>query len=508
MILKIKARNSSALKVLSSPIKLVLIIGCYLPFNCLALDTDVNIQNERLREQSKLAINSQQQAIIDAATPEIDEIMSVDQANHQQITPETAIFMAINQHNWVLLEEMTKAYVQLADADPNLVLFARASLQAGRGNISKAIQSFQSLLMQQPNFVRARLELARLYYQDGLLKESQQEFEQVLQSPQLPQPVITNIEAYLEAILQKQSFNGTFAIAAGYEFNINESSESTTCLYPLADGKCGYIRSTPKAIDSMAINIETTLNHNWQLWDHHGATLSFLGCGTDYNKQQANNFSNSTLNLSAGYRYQDYAHELSLTPLMEYRHQDDQKLYFATGARVSYGQNLTYTTLGKWLTRPLRASVDVEYKDFNYQEDYAHNDGDQWSVYSSLYLTTNPNNQWFVNLDYLDRNNREKPNAYQQKGAGVGVHKRWNNGLISTIMARYRKREHKAKSTLLGATRQDQQLSLYGNVRMPKLSWHGFEPSLSYQYRHNNSNIDWLYDYETSSVWLKMSRVF
>lgn len=489
-------------------IKLLLIVGSQLPINCFALDDDVHAQNERLRQQSERAIDSEQQAIIDAASPKKEDIATDSLSMQQQITPETAIFMVINQRNWALLSEMIDNYAQLSDADANFLLFAKATLQAGLGNIDSAIESYQSLLISQPEFVRARLDLARLYYQDGLLKQSQQQFNEVLRTPELPTAVNRNIQAYLTAIHKKQSFNGMIALGAGYELNVNESSESTTCLYQLPDGKCGYTRSTPKAIDSAAVNIETTVSHNWQLRDHHGATFSLLGYGTEYSDKQANNSNNSTVNLSAGYRYQDYDTELSFTPLIEYRREDNKKLYSAAGTRLSYSQNLTQSPLGKLLKHPLRLAMNAEYKDFSYDGDYANNDGDQWSLYSNLYLTTNPRHQWFISADYLDRDNDDKSSAYTQAGIGLGLYKQWENGLISTVVARYRKREHQAYSALLGATREDKQSSLYTNVRMPKLRWYGFEPSISYQYRHNDSNVDWLYDYDASNVWVKMSRVF
>lgn len=472
----------------------------------MAADDDI-YQNQTIRKQSQTAITQQQQAIINAATPETKQKQPIS-AQNQQLSPEAAIFITINRRDWVLLEELIASYEPLVHADPDMLLFAKAALNASKGKVKSAVKQYQELLTHQPNFVRARLDLARLYYQDGLYHKSQATFAQVNSTPKLPPAVKRNIEAYLTAIDKKQSLNATLALGAGYQHNINESSESNTCLFELPNGDCGYMRSTPKGINSAAANIEATLNRNWQIHNHHGSTINLLGYGTLYHQDTANDYDNSTVNLSAGYRYVDHRQELSLTPLIEHHREDNQHLYTATGARLSYNQNPSQTILGRWLEKPIRASLDVEYKNFSYRDDFSNNDGFQWLVHGNLYMTTNPNTQWFISLDYLDRDNDDKPNAYHQAGIGMGYYKHWQNGFTSTTVLRHRRRKHEAHNALLGTKRKDEQTSLYASVYAPKWQVCGFEPSLSYQYRHNNSNIDWLYDYDTSSVWLKMFKVF
>lgn len=488
-------------------------------------------QSQRLREQSQQIIKQQQQDIIDAATPDAakpeedadsDADSSADKAKadsrsktqstsqniSQNISAEAAIFMAINQRNWELLRAVAAVYEQQPNADPDLLLFVRAAQHSHRGEVAAALRKYQSLLAHKPNFVRARLDLAQLYYQDGLYRQSEAEFERILKMPRLPEAVHNNIQAYLTAIDGRQSFNATFSLGAGFERNINESSESETCMLALPNGDCAYLRTTPEAQHSGGARYEATLNRNWQMSGHHGATFSLLGYGTAYGSGAARDFNNTTVNLSAGYRFHDYSTELSVSPLIEYRHENERKLYTALGARLSYSKNLSQSALGSWLQRPLRMSLDVEYKDFRYRADYANNNGGQLTLYNNWFVTTSVPAQWFVSLDYLERDNTDKPNAYRLAGIGLGYHRRWQNGSISTLVLRYRKRRHNARNALLGATREDRQSSIHATLRLPQWQLYGFEPSISYEYRHNNSNVDWLYDYTASSAWFKMTRVF
>lgn len=485
----------------------------------LAQADDITDHTQQLRQQSQQAITAQQQAIIDATTPDTSPSASpVLDSEHdsklpasqqpEQISPETAIFMAINHHDWHLLRQLIEAYSQLATADPDMVLFAKAALVAGEGQVKDAIDQYERLLTSQPQFVRARLDLARLYYKNGLTSEAKAEFERLKGNSDLPNAVIRNIDAYLTAIDDKQSLNGTVSLGMGQALNINESSETSTCLFDLPSGDCGYQRNTPDAINSAALSYELTANKDWQIYSHHGMSASVLGYATSYLERTAHDSEDATINASLGYRYQDHRSHLTLAPLYEYHQEDHQKQYLAQGVRAALNQDLSQTSIGKALKRPLRGSLSAEYKDFNYVEDYASNDGSQLSLFGSLTLTTTQRSQWFGSLRYIDRDNKLNPYAYQQTGIAIGYRQQWANRLLSSVQLQQSWRTYQGFNALLDATRKDKRLSLFATLQSPKWTWQGFNPILTYQYHHNDSNIDWLYDYDSSELWLKLQLVW
>lgn len=480
---------------------------------------DITDHTQQLRQQSQQAINTQQQAILDATTPDSSSSTSPTVGSDhdrklplspqpEQISPETAIFMAINRHDWHLLRQLIEAYSQSATADPDMVLFAEAALVAGEGQVKDAIDKYERLLTSQPQFVRARLDLARLYYKDELISEAKAEFERLKGNNDLPNAVIRNIDAYLTAIDNKQSLNGTVSLALGQAFNVNESSETNTCLFELPNGKCGFERTTPDAINSATVSYELTANKDWQIYGHHGINASVLGYGTGYLEKEAHDSEDTTINASVGYRYHDFDTQLSIAPMYESHRENQQKQYDANGIRIAINQNLANSSLGKWLKRPLRGSLSGEYKDFNYVEGYASNDGKQLSLYSSLTFTTTPRSQWFGNFHYIDRDNQFDPYAYHQTGIAIGHRQQWDDGLLSSIQLQHHWRNYQGFNALLGATRKDKQSSLIATLQSAKWAWQGFNPILTYQYRHNDSNIDWLYDYDSSELWLKLNTVW
>lgn len=492
-----------------------------LPLLCHAVDE--TSQSHSIRQQSQQAISQKQQAAIEAATPQSEKPQptelklgknqqkkavnnTVQQKYLAEPNIEIAIFKAINQKNHVALQQLIQAYKQNKTASHTMLLFAEAALLAIKGKVSQAIAAYQVLLKHEPNFVRARLDLAKLYYQDGLLIKAQAEFQHIKTHKKLPKAVIKNIQAYLKTIKKRQSVNATVSLGLGYARNLNESSESSTCLFRLPNGQCGYERTTPKAINSTGINYQATLKQNWHSQGHSGMTASFLAFGRAYASTAANDRDFTTLNVSAGYRYADFQREIVLAPLVELRHENKQNLYAAYGLRLGVYHALPLS----WLGRPARLYVDAERKNFKYKESYQNNDGIQNSVYSTLSIQTQPQytgSLWFLSADYINRSNQFKANAYNQAGLGVGYQKQWQN-LAATVSAKRHWRKHKAKNALLNKQRKDKKYSLNVRLSSTKFAWQGFVPSLNLQYVHNNSNVDWLYDYQTSEIWLKMQKVF
>lgn len=469
----------------------------FLSISCFA-NADLN-QSQQVRQQTQYAIMQKQQEMV-----ENDNLLETPLSQSSSpIDLETAIFMAINQRDWNSLSLIINHSQQIR---PDMIFFAQSALLAGQGHIKQAILSYEKLLQNYPDFLRARLDLARLYFQDGLLNESKEQFSLIKLNPYLPLTVVKKIDMYLMAIDKKQAINSTLSVGLGYERNLNESSESSSCLLSLPNSDCAFHRSTPKAIHSSALNYEITLNKDWQIWQHHGLTTNFLVYGNTYFQQHANEFNQTTTNLSLGYHHTNYNHRMIIAPMMEYRHQNHQKQYTATGARVNIHKNLK--NLSSLLNKPAQLLMDIEYKNYQYVQEYNLNNGSQLSIVNTLVMKTSPHSQWFVGADYLDRNNVIQSNAYKQKGLSVGYYHDWKNGLTSTFLMRQRWKKYDAYNAILKAHRKDKQTYFYVGITLPKYAWQGFEPSISYQYHINNSNIDWLYDYDTANFWIKFRKIF
>ena len=132
--------------------------------------------------------------------------------------------------------------------EPNaLFLYGLASLEAsqrpGRPEeeretlLNEAIAAFHTMLVQRPDAVRVRLELARAFYFKGEDDLARQHFEVVLAGG-VPEAVVANINRFLAEIgaRRRWSFNAGFAIAP--DTNIGAGSEERTIYIPSSASPC------------------------------------------------------------------------------------------------------------------------------------------------------------------------------------------------------------------------------------------------------------------------------
>ena len=99
------------------------------------------------------------------------------------------------------------------------------SKQAQRALHDEAIAALRAILVDRPELVRVRLELARAFFvkgQDGL---AQRHFELVL-AGELPLPVLINIRRFLDAMRERKRLTGYFGAAIAPDSNLNFASET------------------------------------------------------------------------------------------------------------------------------------------------------------------------------------------------------------------------------------------------------------------------------------------
>ena len=97
--------------------------------------------------------------------------------------------------------------------------------EARRELYDKAIAAFRLILVNRPELIRVRLELARAFFlkgQDGLARRH---FELVLAGG-VPPPVAANIRRFLNAMQTRKRFTGYFGAAVAPDSNLNAASES------------------------------------------------------------------------------------------------------------------------------------------------------------------------------------------------------------------------------------------------------------------------------------------
>ena len=105
----------------------------------------------------------------------------------------------------------------------------------------KAIDAFRAILVNHPELVRVRLELARAFFlkgQDGLARRH---FEAVLAGG-VPPPVAANIRQFLAIMQARKRLTGYFGLAVAPDSNLNAASESEIIYIDTVFGRLPFTR--------------------------------------------------------------------------------------------------------------------------------------------------------------------------------------------------------------------------------------------------------------------------
>ena len=118
----------------------------------------------------------------------------------------------------------------------------RADSDAARRDLyDKAIAAFRLILVNRPELIRVRLELARTFFlkgQDGLARRH---FELVLAGG-VPPRVAANIRAFMNAMQTRKRFSGYFGAAFAPDSNLNAASESEIIYVDTTFGRLPFRR--------------------------------------------------------------------------------------------------------------------------------------------------------------------------------------------------------------------------------------------------------------------------
>ena len=110
-----------------------------------------------------------------------------------------------------------------------------------RALYNEAIAAFRAILVDNPELVRVRLELARAFFLKGEDGLARRHFELVL-GGELPLPVFLNIRNFLEAMRQRKRLSGHFGAAIAPDSNLNFASEEDIIYLDTVFGRLPFQR--------------------------------------------------------------------------------------------------------------------------------------------------------------------------------------------------------------------------------------------------------------------------
>ncbi|WP_339649186.1 surface lipoprotein assembly modifier [Halopseudomonas pelagia] len=413
-----------------------------------------------------------------------------------------ALYLSLSHQQWQAASAFLLRYRGLPNADPMLLHYADGVLQRVRGQLGNAETQFRALLQRQPDFLPGKLELARVLFENQQDQAAETLFRQIRAG--LPADdahtlgVRTSVERFLAALDQRQDWQGSINLGPTWVDNLNQSSESNTCLLATNGGTCIVRRTLPEAISATGLDYEATLNRRVALSGHHGLYARALLYGYSY--RNYSEYNESTLIANLGYSYRSARNQYSLAPSFETNRIGNDGMYSAWGARAEWLHQLS---------RRSAVKLEATYRDMRYQDPlYRYNNGGNSALYATGWHVVSPRWTLFGGLDLSERRTEEPVYGYQQGGARLGAALTLQSGIRASLFSSFRHREYAEYSPLLGARRRDGETNHTLIVSLPGLAWQGITPSLSLKHTEVRSSVDWLYSYQRTQTSLRLEKLF
>lgn len=421
---------------------------------------------------------------------------------------EPAIYVSMNLRQWPKLAQFVQKYQQLPSYDTSLVLLAEGMLAREARDYGTAERKLEQALQANPQFSRAKLELARMYFENQKSREAAELFKQISIAG-IPEAVRPVIESFENALGERNAWHGSFALGMGYNSNINQangmSTQFITCLLP------GILcrqatRTMPAPISSAMLSYDFAAMRRYPLAGHH----NLLVRGISYGKLPRQNrladnvtthYDESTSLLYAGYNYLSASQDVSLTPLFEHNYGNHHVRYQAAGLRLDW----KYT-----LAPGAQLGVNAQRKHFSFRgqerQYFANYDENQFGLYGSYLL--NPKTALYGGFNFTRKLFPDRTASSKEYMANLGMYRHFDTGFRLNATALYRRIRNDEFNGLMGGRRKDHQQIYIVNLAMPRLAFAGVTPNLYLKRTVNNSSLDWAYAYRQTEAILKLEASF
>ena len=360
--------------------------------------------------------------------------------------------------------------------------------------LDEAIAAFRFMLVNRPELVRVRLELARAFFLKGEDSLSREQFERVL-AGNPPDPVVANVRSFLTQIRARRrwTLHGGFALAP--DTNIGATSEERII----------YIAGLPferdaQELSTSGVGLSAWLSGEYQYpWGDRRR----LRAGADVSRRDygGSQFDQTFVSVHGGPRWLVGANaEASMLASVQRRWMAGDQLYDALGARLEGARRVS-----RRVTTNARASYhERSYRTQTYLDGPVADVmlGGIWIVSSTVRADGA--------LGWGQERTDSERWRHERKWLRLGVSVALPRGFTVGGSGEMRWTDYEGNwfpHTTGGEPREDRTRSLRISVYNRAFAWRGFSPRLSLVHEVRDTNAQ-LYDYRRTGGELSFVRVF
>ena len=364
--------------------------------------------------------------------------------------------------------------------------------------LDEAIGAFRTMLIDRPDLVRVRLELARAFFFRGKDSLARRNFEQVL-AGDLPPAVVANVQRFLIRIRARKRWSVYFGAALAPDSNIGAASDERFIQIHIGGVPLPFRRNEEELTTSgVGLSLWTGGEYQHPLGDRVR-----LRAGGDLSRREypGGNFDQTNLGAHLGPRWLTGARtDVSVLGSARRSLVAGSADYDALGARFEARRRLTP-----------RVSVTgrASWHDRRYRED-RHLNGPVRDLSLSGSWVATPT----VRLDGALGYGTERPELVRNRDTSrwlrVGVQKALPRGFAVGASAQLRWTDYEGEwppHTPPGELREDRTRTLSVSVHHRRFTLYGFSPELAVTNEARTTNAQ-LYDYKRNSAELRFVRQF
>ena len=364
--------------------------------------------------------------------------------------------------------------------------------------LDEAIVALRTLLIDRPDLVRVRLELARAFFLKGKDSLARRHFERVL-AGDLPPPVIANVQRFLREIRARKRWRVYFGAALAPDSNIGAASDERFIEIHIGGVPLPFRRDAEELTTSgVGLSLWTGGEYQHPLGDRLR-----LRVGGDLSRREyaGGNFDQTNLGVHAGPRWlADPRTDLSLLGSARRSLVAGSGDYDALGGRFEARRRLTP-----------RVSVTgrTSWHDRRYRED-RHLDGPARDLSFHANWVATPT----VRIDGALGYGNVRPGRVRYRNSSrwvrMGAEVALPRGFAVGASAQLRWTDYEGEwppHTPPGELREDRTRTLSASVHHRRFTLYGFSPELAVTNEARTTNAQ-LYDYRKNAAELRFVRQF
>ena len=364
--------------------------------------------------------------------------------------------------------------------------------------LDEAIGAFRTLLIDRPELVRVRLELARAFFLRGRDSLARRNFEQVL-AGDLPPPVVANVQRFLIQIRARKRWRVYFGAALAPDSNIGAASDERFIDIHIGGVPLPFRRNEEELTTSgVGLSLWTGGEYQHPLGDRLR-----LRAGGDVSRREypGGDFDQTNLGVHLGPRWLA-GPRTDVSLLASAR----RSLVAGTGDYDALGGRFE---VRRRLTPRVSVTGRASWHDRRYRED-RHLDGPARELSLGGSWVAAPT----VRLDGALGHSAVRPQRLRYRSSGrwvrVGAEVALPRGFAVGASAQYRWTDYEGEwppHTPPGELRKDRTRTLSASVHHRRFTLYGFSPELAVTTEARTTNAQ-LYDYRKNFAELRFVRQF